>query len=351
MVNDGRRSILKAVSGVTTAGIAGLAGCMGSADSNGERTGGGGGAASADRTLMIAATFGEGHPQVALLKRWGENLLERTDGELTLEYVSIGGEADHMSATSAGSIAGHGTSMTALTQAYGTEYGFLEAPLVVKDWPHFQRLADEYVYADGGFNAELIEKANQRILGSAFRGFRGTTANRAVNVPQDITGVKMRLPEFKAWVRVWSEIGAQVTPVPYDDLYQALQTGVVSASESPIAQFVDASLYEVQSHFSQTDHLLQTQNWVINEEIWQDLDRDTQQAMQSSLKEAIKWTNETTRKRAEELFAMVQEDYGVTVVSSDDVNKAAFRTAAQPQLEKFFRDRWKPTFEEVQSLA
>ncbi|NUB93675.1 TRAP transporter substrate-binding protein [Haloterrigena sp. SYSU A121-1] len=337
MAEQGRRPLLKAIGGTAALGISTLAGCIGDGTSG--------------DTFQIAATFGQDHPQVQLLERWGENLSNETDGSLSLEYVSLGGEEDHISATSSGSIAGHGVAMTALTQSYGTEYGFLEAPFVAENWEHFQALMDEYVYGDGGFNDQLIEDANQRILGSAFRGLRGTTANKEVSAPSDIEGVKMRLPEFETWVNSWEEIGAEATPVPYDELYQALQTGVVASSEGPIAQFVDSSLYEVQTHFSQTDHLLQTQNWVINEDRWQGLDESEQEAMQTALDEAIEWGNEETRSEADDLLQMVQDDHDVTVVSSDDVDQDAFRSAAEPQLEEFFSDRWEPSLEDVQSLA
>lgn len=349
MVHTQRRSVLKAASGIATLGISSLAGC--SALSGDGESGDGQSGDSAEQTLDIAATFGQDHPQVQLINRWSENLTERTDGSLALNYTSVGGEEDHISATSSGSIDGHGVAMTALTQSYGKEYGFLEAPFVVQNWEHFQALMDEYVYGEGGFNRKLIEQANQRILGSAFRGLRGTTANKPVRAPADIEGVKMRLPEFETWVNSWEEIGAQATPVPYDELYQALQTGVVSASEGPIAQVVDSSLYEVQSHFSQTDHLLQTQNWVINESTWQGLNDSEQQAMQESLDEAIQWANEETRNVAQELLNMVQEEHDMTVVPSSEVEQEAFRSAAQPQLEEFFSNRWQPTLEDVQSLA
>ncbi|QIO25350.1 TRAP transporter substrate-binding protein [Haloarcula sp. JP-L23] len=348
---------MKAVSGIATLGVGSLAGCSGSPSDDGQgtdgqnNTGNQSGGTSAEQTLDIAATFGQDHPQVQLLQRWSKNLAERTDGGLSLNYVSLGGEGDHISATASGSIAGHGTSMTALTQSYGRKYGFLEAPFVAQDWEHFQALMDEYVYGENGFNSQLVKQANQRILGSAFRGLRGTTSNKAVRAPENIRGVKMRLPEFETWVQSWEEIGVEATPVPYDELYQALQTGVVSASEGPIAQFVDASLYEVQTHFSQTDHLLQTQNWVINEETWQGLDDSEQQAMQESLDEAVQWANEKTRASAQDLLEMVQEEYDVTVVPSSEVDQEAFRSAAQPQLEEFFNERWKPSLEDVQSLA
>lgn len=338
MPDEGRRSILKKLGGTAALGISTLAGCVGDGTSE-------------SNTFQIAATFGQEHMQVKLLERWGENLSERTDGSLSLEYVSLGGEGDHINATASGSITGHGAAMTALTQSYGTEYGFLEAPFVVEDWDHFQALMDEYVYGEGGLNDKLIANVNQRILGAAFRGFRGTTANEEVRTPSDVEGVKIRLPEFKTWVDSWKRIGVQATPVPYDELYQSLQTGVVAASEGPIAQFADSSLYEVQSYFSQTDHLLQTQNWVINEETWQGLDKSEQEAMQTALDEAIEWGNEQTRTRADELFQMVQDEHDVAVISSSDVDRDAFRSVAEPQLEKFFNDRWRPSQEDVQSLA
>lgn len=341
-MNEKRRQFLKAAA---AAGTVSFAGCLG-----GGSDGDGGGEES--RTLTVAPSdFSRDHTQSQIIEQWNENLDEETDGRISVEYTSIGGEAEGIDATSSGSIDAHAASLTLLTQTFAPEYGFLEAPMVAQSWDHFQAMADEWIYGDGGFNEILASEGNQRVIGSSYRGFRGTTSNMPVRSPSDIEGTKMRLPEFETWVQTWEAIGVNATPVPSNELYQALETGVVNASEGPIQQFVDYSLYEVQTHFSRTDHLLSTFNWMINEEVWQSFSSDDQTLLRETLSDAIEWANEQTRSETDDLIQMVQEEHDITVIPQDEIDQEAFASTVEQQVRQFFEERWEPSYEEVMDLA
>lgn len=343
-------------------GTVALAGCSGntgseSTDESGGESSGGSTTTSSDggqkeATLSVAPSdFSPEHTQSQIIKQWNDRLNEETGGRLSVEYTSIGGEAEGIDATSAGSIDAHAASLTSLTQSFGQEFGFLEAPMVAQSWDHFNAMADKWIYGDGGFNENLVEQGNQRIIGSSYRGFRGTTSNMPVKKPADIEGVKMRLPEFETWVKTWEAIGVNATAVASDELYQSLETGVVNASEGPIQQFVDYSLYEVQTHFSRTDHLLQTFNWVINEDVWQSFSSEDQQILRETLDGAIKWANEKTRSETDNLLKMVQEEHDVTVIPQEEIDRESFASTVESQVKTFFKDRWKPSYDEVMDLA
>lgn len=337
-----RREYLKGIgAGAVTATFAG---CIGN-------LGGGGGTVEEDE-IQIATPFGPEHTQSKLASRFLENLDEETDGRFTgdLQAGSIGGEEDQIEAVAAGQVEMQGTSMASLTDAHAVEYGFLEAPFVVESWDHMLNLMDEYVY-DGPVNETLTSDANQRIIGESFRGLRGTTSNHAVREPADIEGVDMRLPEFETWVNTWEEIGANATPVSFDELYSALETGVVDASEGPIQQFMDTSLYEVQTHFSETDHLLQSFQWLINEDYWNRLTDDDKELFETAVADAAEWANEQTRSEVDELLQTAEEEHGTTIIRADEVDQDAFFEAGAPQVDEFFQNRWEPSLEEVQELA
>ncbi|MFC7156899.1 TRAP transporter substrate-binding protein [Halomarina halobia] len=338
--------------------LTGLAGCLGGNDGNdgnggGGSGGGGGGGGGESRSLSIATPFNPEHTQTKLASRFADNVDSATDGRITFDVLaaSVGGEEDQIEAVASGTVDMHGTSISSVAAAYGPEYGFLEAPFVAQNWDHFVAMQEEYTYADGGFNEKIINQGNQRQLSESFRGLRGTTSNKVVKHPDDVQGLDMRLPQFETWVKTWQEIGVNATPVAFDELYSALETGVVEASEGPIQQFMDTSLYEVQTHFSETQHLLQGLSWLINEALWQDLSSDDQQMIQESLDEAIEWANEETRSEVDVLLKKAEEEHGTTITRAEDVDQEAFVEAGRPQLERFFENRWDPSFEEVMGLA
>ncbi|WP_418286427.1 TRAP transporter substrate-binding protein [Halorubrum sp. DTA46] len=353
-----RRSYVKTIGAGSAVGITGLAGCLGGDDNGGDDNGGDdnggdGNGGGESRDLTIATPFNPQHTQTRLASRFADNVESETDGRITFDVLaaSVGGEEDQIEAVASGTVDMHGTSISSVAAAYGPEYGFLEAPFVAQGWEHFQAMQDEFTYSDGGFNSQIISQGNQRQLSESFRGLRGTTSNMVVQHPDDVQGVKMRLPQFETWVRTWEEIGVDATPVSFDELYSALETGVVEASEGPIQQFMDTSLYEVQTHFSETQHLLQGLGWLINEDIWQDLSGGDQDVIQESLQEAIDWANETTRDEVDDLLQQAEEEHGTVITRAEEVDLQAFVDAGTPQLERFFDERWEPSFQDVQDLA
>ena len=356
-----RRGYLRAIGAGSAVGITGLAGCLGGdggdggdgsdGSDGGDGSDGNGGGES--RSLSIATPFNPEHTQTKLASRFADNVESETDGRITFDVLaaSVGGEEDQIEAVASGTVDMHGTSISSVAAAYGPEYGFLEAPFVAQDWDHFRAMQEEYTYGDDGFNQQIINQGNQRQISESFRGLRGTTSNMVVQHPDDVQGVKMRLPQFETWVKTWQEIGVNATPVAFDELYSALETGVVDASEGPIQQFMDTSLYEVQTHFSETQHLLQGLSWLVNEDLWQDLSSDDQTVIQENLQEAVEWANETTRSEVDELLQQAEEEHGTTITRAEDVDQEAFVEAGTPQLERFFEDRWEPSFQDVLDLA
>ena len=337
---ESRRKFMKGAAGASLLGTVGLSGCIGSI------TGSGGGTT----TIRAATVFNQDHIQARILKRGVENFIESAKGnyELNLLAGSIGGEEDQMESAASGNIEMHSTSFGGLTNRYASQYGFMSAPFVAQDWEHVQAMEDKFLRGDDSLNSVLINDGSQRVMRGAYRGIRHTTSNKPIRKPEDIAGVPMRLPEIGSWIAPWKKIGVDVTPVQADELYSALQTGVVEASEGPIGQFTDFSLYEVQSHFSHTSHMVQAYAQVVNEDFWQGLG-DDQETLRTAIDDAVNWGYDTLQSDFDKLTQMVQDDHGTTVVT--DVDTKAFQEAAAPEIERLFEEKWKVSYDEVSSLA
>lgn len=327
--------------GSVAATTIGLTGCLGSL------TGGGGG--DGGQTFQIFVPRPQDHFTVKGIDRWGNTLSEETDGRLSAEHVEIGSEEEGIDAVSSGSVDGAMFSMTALTQTFDRSYDFLEGPFVTQSWEHFDNMAQEYVYGDGGFNDVLVEQGNVRVLDSIVGGWRGITANKPVHEPADVDGLTMRLPQFESWVQTWETLGIEAEPIPTNEIYQAIETGVVDASEGPITQMEAYSLQEVQSHFSQLQYLLLTFNWTLNEDTWQSLSEDDKDLVTETLAETTQWQNEEQQRQKEQVRQELEDQ--VTFVPPEEMDREKFYGQTRPVLEDFFADEWGPSRQEVMDLA
>ncbi|MGQ9473585.1 MAG: TRAP transporter substrate-binding protein [Candidatus Caldatribacteriaceae bacterium] len=113
-------------------------------------------------------------------------------------------------------------------------------------------------------------------LGILYRGLRHFTTNKPVRVPENLKGVKLRLPQLPTWVKVWEAIGASTVPIALTELFIALQTGVADASEGDVTQILSFRLCEVQKYLMLTGHLVQTGGLTINKPFFDKLKKEYQ---------------------------------------------------------------------------
>ncbi|MFB6077889.1 MAG: TRAP transporter substrate-binding protein [Halarchaeum sp.] len=349
-----RRSVLKKGGAALGIGMVGLAGCNGGGGGDGTSSSATSSSTSSSEELTI--TFATTQPPKnisvqAAQKHFIEPLESKSNGSITVDLKagSLGGTEDNLDALSSGTVDILHESPTALAQRWASEYSFAGDPFVIKDMDHYDAVTEEFLKPDDGLNGIL--KDNGVRLGDAFYvGNRCTTSNKPIKTPEDIQGVKMRLPQYETWTTVWGEIGADVTPVAYDELYSALQTGVVDASEGPISQFLAVSLYEVQSHFSVTNHLLDTKHFLYNEEFMSGLSGDQQELITSTASDAVEAMTDQIKSNEESLYQEAR-DKGTTVVPREEVDREAFVDAGMPALQDLSESKWEVSIDAVLDLA
>ncbi|WP_216824760.1 TRAP transporter substrate-binding protein [Salinigranum rubrum] len=287
----------------------------------------------------------------AISEHFIDAIESETDGRITvnLQAATLGGSEDNMSALESGTVDIVSESPPTMAQRFAPEYSFAGDPFVIRNMEHYKAVQEEYLMPEDGLNGILLE--NGLRLGDSFRwGNRGFTSNFAVTTPEDVQGVKLRLPQFETWTSVWGEIGAQPTPVPFDELYSALQTGVADASEGPISQFMSTSLYEVQSHFSVTNHLLGVNHFIMNDEFYQGLSSDDQDLLRSTMQEATGQITETIRENEQTLYDQARDE-GTTIVQRDEIDRQAFVDAGMPALQELSESKWAADIDAVLDLA
>jgi len=112
--------------------------------------------------------------------------------------------------------------------------GMFEMPYIVKDRAHMARIEKEIFWPD---IAPAVEKKGLKVLAVWENGYRHLTNNRRpINVPDDLKGIKLRVPEGKWRIKMFQNYGASPSPMKFSELFTALQTGVMDGQENPFTQ-------------------------------------------------------------------------------------------------------------------
>jgi tripartite ATP-independent transporter DctP family solute receptor len=304
-------------------------------------------AGAADVTIRLASAFEPTHILCQSAEQFKKMVEERSGGAIAVELFLggvMGSEEEVTESVSIGAVemqAGGGLPI----KTYAPQYYFLDSPYVIKDWDHYQRVFFESPLGEKA-RALVAEKGNTLYLGVVYRGLRQFTSNKPINTPDDLQGLKLRLPQLPTWVAVWKEVGALPVPVALPELFSALQTGVADASEGDVTQIHSFHLDEVQKYLSMTGHLVQTGALTINKAFFEGLSKENQDLVMQAGKEASEWGSEQILTGEQDLIEDLKKK-GMEVVIPD---AGAFREKAKPAVEKLFETEWPvTTWEEVLS--
>lgn len=345
MSQRSRRNFIKRV-GVLggTGGIASIAGCSGIAgltDGNGED----GNSGNGSQSLIIGSVFASGHVINEMAKSWAETVAEETDDRVSITIEpAFGGEQEVMEQTRIGSI--DGTIIgTRWVIDYDPENFWVESPFVFDSWEQ-QKRAFETEYLDDG-RQRLREEGNQRLIGPPiYRGYRHTSGNSAFETPEDVQGTNLRVPSLSPWVNIWEGIGASPTTVAFDELYSALQQGVVDAQENPAQTVLAASLHEVQSHYTLTQHHAATGWFTFNDDTFSSLSEDDKSVVTDTLTQNIEDLSSSIADSESQAIDDLESE-GMTIVEPD---RDAWLAAAEEPLQTQFENNWEPSLEEVRNI-
>ncbi len=123
-------------------------------------------------------------------------------------------------------------------------------------------------------NEDIVAELDVRSLGAFYLGTRQLNLRdigRVVRTPQDMEGVKLRMPGSESWQFMGRALGASPTPLSFSEVYLALQTGTIDGQDNPLPTDYNAKFYEVTKYIILTDHFINPVMPVINEEKWQSM--------------------------------------------------------------------------------
>ncbi len=191
-------------------------------------------------------------------------------------------------------------------------------PYLFKDVEHKDRIWDtvKQEYAE-----DMAKQAGFRPLASIPRAPRQLSANKVVKTPEDMKGLKIRVPETPMWRETFKRFGASPTPLPFPEVYQSLKSGVIDGQDNPAPLTWNAGFFEVNSHLNLTEHMMQDSVIVIGEQFYQQLPQDLKDVLHQAAADAEKTFRERLTEEHEAIMQKIKEK-GVVVTA---VDKEAFR--------------------------
>jgi TRAP-type transport system periplasmic protein len=249
----------------------------------------------------------EDHPVGQASRFFAERVAEKTGGRINIETFGSG-------------VLGSEPEMQASVQAGFIDIMVGPTPNLVGVVPEFMIYDLPFFYADfaavdavmdGEVGEQLFSKLREKtgIVGLAWwdNGFRHmTNAIRPVNTVEDMAGLNIRVIPNPLFIATWSAMGTNPTPLPWPELYSALENRAVDGQETPYALIYTAKFYEVQSHLAKTGHvytpfvLLASQKW------FGSLSEEDKALVMEAAKESAAFQREVSRKAAEDLEAELE---------------------------------------------
>lgn len=182
-------------------------------------------------------------------------------------------------------------------------------------------------------NEKLISDYGYRYLDSAVgaRGARMLTANKKITTPEEMEGLKFRVPNVIGTVTSWQAMGANVIGVPWSELFTSLQNGLVDAEENPYAELESGGFYQVQKYIMETAHQYGPQFYFVSEAFYQSLPEDLQAVLQQANKDSWETFN-TLVKEDDDRIRKVVTDAGDIIVPTEEIDIAAFRAVLEEKV-------------------
>ena len=165
----------------------------------------------------------------------------------------------------------------------------------------------------------------------ALRGPRYLTSNNEVKKVTDIQGIKLRTPNNAGVIASWRAAGANVTPVAWGELFGALQSGIVTAQENPLANIEQAGLFQVQKYLMQTEHQYSNYFMYFNGAWWDTLSADHQKIIGEAIDDGFTWHNNEVNAEDERLLQSFKEK-GMIFIPKDQIDIQSFKDKIIPAL-------------------
>ena len=245
------------------------------------------GAAAQAITLHGASQFADDHAFTKALVRF-EELVKKYYGK-PVNFVlhknsELGLEKDYFAYMNQGTAVDYGIVSPAHMSTFSKAAPFIDAPFLFRDLDHWNKVLDADLLKP--IADEIAQKADVMLIGFAGGGTRNIFANKPVRNMAEMKGLKVRVQGAPIWSRTFAAVGMSPTVIAYNEVYNAIQNGVISAGENEAAGVEAMKFYEVGPNLSMTEHAITIRPICFSGKTFRKLPADLQAAIIRAGKEA-----------------------------------------------------------------
>ncbi|MBU2961258.1 TRAP transporter substrate-binding protein [Citreicella sp. C3M06] len=238
------------------------------------------GAASAEITLRGASMFDEQHAYTKTLRAFEKQLSENYDGELEFEMHlngELGDESDFVTFLQQGVAIDYAVMAPANMAVFAPSIPLMDMPFLFRDLDHWNAVLSSDVLKP--LEDELYDKADIKVIGYAGGGTRNLVSDGEISNMDELAGHKMRVMGAPIQAKIFSALGAAPSAIAYNEVYNAIQTGVIGGFENEAASIQNLKFYEVAPNVTLTKHTITVRPVVMSGKTFRKLPEDLQQAV------------------------------------------------------------------------
>lgn len=286
-----------------------------------------GGSSSAPQyTIRIAHTHTEEGLYYKGTVKFKELVEARSKGRIKIEHFpngQLGADKDIQEGVKLGTIeAGLSSSPVVSLDDY---FKLLDAPYLFVDRKHVAAVLDGEI---GAKLAKPLEDIGIKHLGYWENGYRHITNNkRPINKPEDLAGIKLRVPESPVRMATFKAYGANPVAMPFTEVFGALQQGIIDGQENPLATIYQASIQDVQKYLSLTGHVYSAVHLLMNKKLFDSMPADLQKILVDAGRETAVYTRQLG---AEADAGLAEKMKATSAIQVNQADAKAFVAISKP---------------------
>jgi tripartite ATP-independent transporter DctP family solute receptor len=284
--------------------------------------------------LTAADVHVDGYPTVEAVRWMGRRIEQETEGRIRLRMYhsgQLGRESDVIDLARFGALDIVRVSFGAVNNPFPLTQVF-SLPYVFDSVEHLRRVVDGPVGDAVRASFAKRDLVGLAIYDAGARSFYNTA--RPVTHPRDLAGLKLRVPPSDSFIQLVRAFGANPTPLPYGEVYSALQTRLIDGAENNWRSFHSSRQFEVAHHWAETQHSRLPEALLLSRRRFDSFSRRDQEIVLSAAHDSVGFMRSLWDKTEAESRARAIAS-GVAVT---EVDREAFRRAAVPVLEDYLRD-------------
>lgn len=266
-------------------------------------------------------------------KRFSEVVAQKSGGKLSIKLYpggTLGGEAVMASAMQGGTVEMSMMGPGLLT-GMDKEFGVFDTPFL------FENFKEVDTALDGPVGKKLLDKLPAKgLVGLSYwdHGFRIlTNSKRPIAKLEDIQGLKIRVQQIPVFIETFNALGANAVPMPFPELYGALEAKAVEGQENPFISVEVTKFYEVQKYASTTRHAYSPLLVLASKKFWDQLSADERKLLTDAAEEVKSYERQVSRELDAKAIDTLKAK-GMTITEISSAERARMRDKLKPVIDK-----------------